>query len=152
MPRKKKIEEANGVLKEDMQIADGSSKNQPNLVQEINQMRSEGKVGSPEFVSKMRQLEVILGVSQISPFGTNELEIFEENLKDMSLSDLQKLANKIGINPFQPHPVLKKNLIREFQAYTRNSRRNIMPTSVNSFVPDPNNPAHKELLKILSDI
>ena len=152
MPRKKKIEEANGMLKEDMQIADGSKKGGTSLVQEINQMRSEGKVGTPEFVSKMRELEIILGVSQISPFGTNELEIFEENLKDMSYSDLQRLANKIGINPFQAHPMLKKNLLREFQAYTRNSRRNIMPSSVNSFVPDPNNPDHKELLRILSDI
>ena len=151
MPRKKKIEETNGALKPEIQTTNGSS-NPEGLIERITHMRLNGKVNTPEFVQNMRELEVILGVSQISPFGTNELEIFEENLKDMSMSDLQKLANKIGINPFHPHPVLKKNLIREFQAYTRNSRRNIMPTSVNSFVPDPNNPAHKELLKILSDI
>jgi len=152
MAKKRKIEEANGMLQQDIQSVNGSSSGNGGLLQEINQMRSEGKVGTPEFVSKMRELEIILGVSQISPFGTNELEIFEENLKDMSYSDLQRLANKIGINPFQAHPMLKKNLLREFQAYTRNSRRNIMPSSVNSFVPDPNNPDHKELLRILSDI
>jgi len=149
MPRKKKIEETNGVLKQE--IKDVSNGNL-GLVGEINKMKSEGKINTPEFVQKMRELEMILGVSQISPFGTNELEIFEENLKEMSITDLQRLANKIGINPFHEYPTLKKNLIREFQAYTKNSRRNIMPSAVNSFIPDPNNPQHKDLLRILRDI
>lgn len=149
MPRKKKIEETNGALKPE--IKDVSNGNL-GLVGEINKMKSEGKVNTPEFVQKMRELEMILGVSQISPFGTNELEIFEENLREMSITDLQRLANKIGINPFHEYPTLKKNLIREFQAYTKNSRRNIMPSAVNSFVPDPNNPQHKDLLRILRDI
>lgn len=149
MPRKKKIEETNGALKQE--IKDVSNGNL-GLVGEINKMKSEGKINTPEFVQKMRELEMILGVSQISPFGTNELEIFEENLREMSITDLQRLANKIGINPFHEYPTLKKNLIREFQAYTKNSRRNIMPSAVNSFVPDPNNPQHKDLLRILRDI
>jgi hypothetical protein len=151
MPRKKKIEETNGALKPEIQTTNGSS-NPEGLIERITNMRLNGKVNTPEFVQNMRELEVILGVSQISPFGTNELEIFEENLKEMSITDLQRLANKIGINPFHEYPTLKKNLIREFQAYTKNSRRNIMPSPVNSFVPDPNNPEHKKLLKILGDI
>jgi hypothetical protein len=115
-------------------------------------MRQEGQVGTPEFTAKMRQMEVVLGVSQISPFGTNELEIFEENMREMSYADLQKVANKIGINPYLEKPLLKKSLIREFTHYTRNSRRNIMPQSSQTFVFDPNNPEHDKLKKILADI
>jgi len=151
MPKKKKIvEEANGMIQE---ISSESTANVPKktLIQEIEEMKAAGLIGSLEFTSKMRELEVMLGVSQISPFGTNELEIFEQNLAEMSLSDMQKLALKIGTNPYHEKPILKKSLIREFSAYTRNSRRNIMPSAVQSFVIDHDNPKHKELLKILAN-
>lgn len=122
------------------------------LIEEINEMRASNSTNTPEFVAKMRELEILLGVSQISPFGTNELEVFQESLAGMSLSEIQKLAQKVGLNPFHDYPTLKKNLLKEFSASTRNSRRNIMPTSMNSFVMDPNNPEHKHLMKIINDI
>jgi hypothetical protein len=148
MPRKKKImETTNGMLKEDVAVA--SSKK--TIIQEIEEMKANNLVGTQDFTNKMRELEVLLGVSEISPFGTNEMEIFEENLREMSLSDMQKLALKIGTNPYLEKPLLKQNLIREFSAYTKNSRRNIMPTSVQSFVIDPNNEEHKKLLKLLNN-
>ena len=143
-------EEANGMIQEEISesIANTGKKT---LIQEIEEMKASGLVGTPEFTDKMRELEVLLGVSQISPFGTNELEIFEQNLAEMSLSDMQKLALKIGTNPYYEKPILKKSLIREFTAYTRNSRRNIMPNPVQSFVIDPENPKHKQLLKLLNN-
>lgn len=151
MPKKKKIiEEANGMLQEQNSESVAST-GKKTLTQEIEEMKAAGLVGTPEFTNKMRELEVLLGVSEISPFGTNELEIFEQNLAEMSLADMQKLALKIGTNPYHEKPVLKKSLIREFTAYTRNSRRNIMPTAVQSFVIDHNNPKHKELLKLLNN-
>jgi hypothetical protein len=151
MSRNKKFtEEANGMIQEEVSesIANTGKKT---LIQEIEEMKASGLVGTPEFTDKMRELEVLLGVSQISPFGTNELEIFEQNLAEMSLSDMQKLASKIGTNPYYEKPILKKSLIREFTAYTRNSRRNIMPSAVQSFVIDHNNPKHKQLLKLLNN-
>ena len=143
-------EEANGMIQEEISesIANTGKKT---LIQEIEEMKASGLVGTPEFTDKMRELEVLLGVSQISPFGTNELEIFEQNLAEMSLSDMQKLALKIGTNPYYEKPILKKSLIREFTAYTRNSRRNTMPNPVQSFVIDPENPKHKQLLKLLNN-
>lgn len=150
MPRKKIIEEANGMIQENASESIASAPKKT-LIQEIEEMKASGLVGTPEFTDKMRELEVMLGVSEISPFGTNELEIFEQNLAEMSLSDMQKLALKIGTNPYHEKPILKKSLIREFTAYTRNSRRNIMPTAVQSFVIDHNNPKHKELLKLLNN-
>lgn len=151
MARKKQIvEETNGMIQELVSESIASAPKRT-LIQEIEEMKASGLVGTPEFTDKMRKLEVMLGVSEISPFGTNELEIFEQNLAEMSLSDMQKLALKIGTNPYHEKPVLKKSLIREFTAYTRNSRRNIMPTAVQSFVIDHNNPKHKELLKLLNN-
>lgn len=143
------LETTNGALQEEESVA--SNRSNKNLLQEIQEMRSNGQVGTPAFVSKMRELEVLLGVSQISPFGTNELEIFQEDLQLMSNADMQRLATKVGVNPFQERGVLKKILLKEFQDQTKNSRRNIMPTTVNSFIPDPENPKHQKLMKILGD-
>jgi 3-oxoacyl-ACP reductase-like protein len=151
MAKKKKIaEEANGMIQEVTSEATAST-TKKTLIQELEEMKASGLVGTPEFTDKMREMEVLLGVSEISPFGTNELEIFEQNLAEMSLSDMQKLALKIGTNPYHEKPILKQSLIREFTAYTRNSRRNIMPAAVQSFVIDHNNPKHKELLKLLDN-
>lgn len=140
----------NGIAEKITSEATGSESS--SLIDDIENMKKNGQVGTPEFVDKMRQMEVLLGVSQISPFGTNELEIFEQSLAEMSMTDLQKLANKIGVNAFQERQGLKRTLLKEFTSYTRNSRRNIMPSAVNTFVPDPNNPKHQKLIKILGDI
>lgn len=140
----------NGIAEKITSEATGSESS--SLIDDIENMKKNGQVGTPEFVDKMRQMEVLLGVSQISPFGTNELEIFEQSLAEMSMTDLQKLANKIGVNVFQERQGLKRTLLKEFTSYTRNSRRNIMPSAVNTFVPDPNNPKHQKLIKILGDI
>jgi hypothetical protein len=143
------FETTNGALQNQESVANVD--NPKGLLQEIQEMKQKGQVSTPEFIAKMRQLEIVLGVSQISPFGTNELEIFEENLQAMGNSDMQRLATKVGVNPFQDRAVLKKILIKEFKDQTKNSRRNIMPTAVNSFIPDPNNPKHQKLMKILGD-
>lgn len=139
------------------EVADGkiknkSNKSKPSLLEEIEIMKASGQTGSPEFVEKMKQLEVILGISQVNPFGTNEMEIFQESLKEMSTSDLQALARKVGVNPYLDRPLLKQTLIKEFGHYTKNSRRNIIPSTSNTFVPDPEDPKHQKLIKILADI
>ena len=118
----------------------------------INEMKANNEVDSPEFRDNMQKLEKVLGVDQINPFGTNELDIFEEKLKGMSKSDLQDLAYKVGLNPYQAQGSIKQNLTNEFKAYNRNNMRNIMPQSSTVQKLDPDNPQHAKTIKILGDI
>ncbi len=129
-----------------------NSSNNKGLLGELDHMRSIGATNTQEFKNKTKELEILLGVDTINPFGTNELDIFEDNLKSMTLADMRKLAEKIGINSMQDRPTLKTILINEFKASNRNNRRNIMPNNVNSVILDPRNPIHAEALKILGDI
>tara|TARA_B100000085_G_C18436947_1_gene469133 strand:+ start:158 stop:592 length:435 start_codon:yes stop_codon:yes gene_type:complete len=122
------------------------------LVEEIQEMKATGNTKSPEFRAKIKELEVILGVPQLSPFKTNELDIFEENLKEMDVTDMMRMAKEAGLNPVLDKPRMRKALLREFKAYSRNNRRNIAPNPVQQMELDPNNPAHAEVLKILRDI
>ena len=127
-------------------------KKKPSLISEINEMKANKQVDSPEFREKMVKLESVLGVNQINPFGTNELDIFEDTLKGSNLADLKNLAAKVGINPFQGTVQLKAALMKEFKANNKNNMRNIMPSPSQSVVLDPNNPQHAKTIEILGDI
>lgn len=124
----------------------------PSLITEINEMKANNETRTPEFAEKMGELENILGVNEINPFGTNELDVFEGKLKGMSNSDLQDLAYKVGLNPYIPGPQLKAVLKAEFKSYNRNNMRNSMPTKVETIKLDPNNPDHAETIKIIGEI
>ena len=119
------------------------------LLEEIQEMKASGNTKSEEFKAKVKELEVILGVSTLSPYKTNELDIFEDNLNAMDIMDMMRLAQEVGLNPQMDKPRLKVALIKEFNAYTRNNRRNIAPTPQQQMKLDPNNPLHAETIKIL---
>lgn len=141
--------------KNTVQEAKGKEEPKPKkktLIEEINEMKANNETGTSEFRDKMAKLEKVLGVDEINQFGTNELDIFEQNLKGMSYSDIKDLAYKIGINPFAPETQLKASLIREFKASNKNNMRNVMPTASECIKLDPNNPQHAKTIKILGDI
>jgi hypothetical protein len=102
------------------------------------------------FVENQRDLESLLGIDKISPFGTYELEVFEENLKGATHADLQKIAQRVGLNPFIERSRLKTALIREFTVYTKNARRNTVPQPAKVIKLDPKNPQHAETLRLIS--
>ena len=123
-----------------------------NLIDEINEMKANGEVDTAKFREKMAKLENVLGVDVLNPFGTNEIDIFKDNLKGMSYADMRQLAYKVGINPFHAEAQLKNTLIKEFNSQNKNNMRNIMPQSSSVIKLDPNNPKHKKTLDILGEI
>lgn len=122
------------------------------LIDEIEEMKANNEVNTSKFREKMAKLEVILGVNEINPFGTNEPEIFEHKLKSMTYADMRKMAARVGLNPFMPEPQLKAVLLKEFNASNKNNMKNIMPAAVDVVKLDPNNPKHKKTLDILGEI
>lgn len=122
------------------------------IVEEIQEMKERGEINTAAYKDKIKQLEVILGVQQLSPFETNELDIFEDNLKSMNLTDMMRMAQKAGLNPHLDKPKLKAAMLKEFKAYTRNNRRNIIPEPVKQQELDPNNPVHASTIKMLQDL
>ncbi|MBT3709540.1 MAG: hypothetical protein HOG19_08865, partial [Gammaproteobacteria bacterium] len=57
---------------------------------------SSGKIDD-ETLSKIEELEQILGVQEVNHFGTNDPNIFENQLKEMTLADLQNLCGKVRL-------------------------------------------------------
>ena len=89
-------------------------------------------------VDKARELDRILGMRKISPFGTASLEVFEENLSEMNLTDMREVAVKAGIFPNGNRTVLKKKLIKGFVSHNKgvNNAASNVPLNNKAKMPD----------------
>jgi hypothetical protein len=118
-----------------------------------NLILADGKVTEPAEdldIKKVRELEEILGVKKVNPFGTYNLEVFKEKLSDMTNLDLQNLCERVGIFASGSRMQIKEKLLREFKSVARGTIS--MTAESPSVQLDPNNPLHKRTLKILGEI
>lgn len=121
-----------------------TAKKQTPSLEELNQ--TTGK-SYEEKVSKAKELEEILGIPKISPFRTNDKNVFNEMIKDMNLTDLQSFAVKVGVFPSGNKTVLKNKIKRAFESSLRGQGSvQIMGEPIRL---DPNNPKHKQVLDYL---
>jgi hypothetical protein len=65
---------------------------------------------------KVRNLEKILETKTTNPYGTGNLQVFEEDLAEMNLTDLQAMAVRVGVFPSGGATVLKNKLVKAFKA------------------------------------
>lgn len=109
---------------------------------------SSGKLDE-DTLDRVKELEEVLGIKTVNPFGTNDPKIFENKLKDSNLSDLQNLAMKIGVFPEGSKDRLKDKLRKEFKRITRGSRSVAMPQPMS--ISDPSHPNHEKAKKLMSE-
>lgn len=111
---------------------------------------TDGKVNEDPDIKKVKELEEILGIKKVNPFGTYNLEVFQEKLSEMTALDMQKLCERVGIFASGSRKELKDKLLREFKSVGRGTIS--MTTESPSIKLDPNNPLHKKTLKILGEL
>ena len=114
--------------------------------QQLAEMQvADGKGGDD--LEKIRDLERIMGIHQVNPFRTNTLEVFQENLAGMNLTDMQRLAVKAGLLPSGNKTALKNKLLKEFKARTQGGKgHSIMVTRP---IVDPDSPEGIKLAKLM---
>lgn len=97
-------------------------------------------------IEKIKNLEDLLGVKQTNPFGTTNKEVLEERMNEMTLTDLQTFAIKIGILPSGNKLSLKNKILRSFKSHAgAGSGYNI---GYNQPLVDPSSKQAEEILKI----
>lgn len=135
-----------------------TKKDKPDNVKKLDPVKSElddlqladGKVHTDPDIEKVKQLEEILGIKKLNPFGTSNLEIFQQRLSEMTIVDMQHMCEKIGIFASGSRQQIREKLLREFKS---TSKGTISMTVQNpSLILDPNNPKHQQTLKILKEI
>jgi hypothetical protein len=80
-----------------------------------------------EKIRKAKELEDLVGLNQVNPYGTSVIELFEEKLNDMTLVDMQALAVTVGVFPSGTKTSLRKKLEKSFRDYQRGSASFIIP-------------------------
>lgn len=99
-------------------------------------------------IDKIKKLEKVLATAQTNPFGTTDYSIFESALENKTVASLQDLAQRVGVNPWDSMPVLKKNLKTAFvQTNTQGTLRERPP--VKNTTLDPRNPKHLKVMQSL---
>jgi len=97
-------------------------------------------------IEKIKNLEDLLGVKQTNPFGTTNKEVLEERMNEMTLTDLQTFAIKIGILPSGNKLSLKNKILRSFKSHAgAGAGYNI---GYNKPLVDPSSKAAEEILRI----
>lgn len=111
---------------------------------------ADGKVHVDPDIEKVKQLEEILGIRKSNPFGTSNIDIFREKLSEMTIVDMQHMCEKIGIFASGSRQQIKDKLLREFKSTNKGTISMLVNNP--SLILDPNNPDHKETIKILREI
>ena len=111
---------------------------------------ADGKVHVDPDIEKVKQLEEILGIRKSNPFGTSNIDIFREKLSEMTIVDMQHMCEKIGIFASGSRQQIKEKLLREFKSTNKGTLSMLVNNP--SLILDPNNPDHKETIKILREI
>ena len=116
---------------------------------ELNELRySSGKLDD-ETVARIEEIEDILKIHEVNHFGTNDNTIFEKQLKDMSLADLQNLCSKVRLFASGNTRELRAKLRKEFTRVTKGNKT--VSLRQEASVCDPNHPNHQKAKKILTE-
>ncbi len=106
-----------------------------------------------ERLRKAEELEKLVGISEVNPFGTTIASVFEKKLEPMSLVDLQALAVKVGEFPSGTQTSLKNKLKKAFRNYQRSSGSFVAPSleeEISTNV-DKNSDAYKRAIKLMNE-
>ena len=100
-------------------------------------------------IEKIKDLEELLGVQQTNPFGTTNKAVLEERMNEMTLTDLQAFAVRIGILPSGNKLSLKNKITKEFLSHAgAGAGYNI---GYQKPLVDPNSEAAAEILRISNE-
>jgi len=110
---------------------------------------TDGKDRESDDIQKLKDLEEVLGIRQMNPYGTHNREIFDEKLDDMTMTDMQSLAMQIGFPPTRDRMALKRGLRKSFDSFLKSHSVGAV------FQPEPifdeNSPNYKEAVKLFSE-
>jgi hypothetical protein len=101
-------------------------------------------------LDEVRKLEEVFNTKKVNPYGTTELEIFEEKLKNMTLADMQNIAYKVGVEQHLQAPQLRKALKNSFVQASKSFGGGFRPKPqpVNTRL-DPKNAKHLKLMQMM---
>lgn len=137
-----KLEQTNGAFQPLEEVSQAEKTSLPlESLEQVNGQLEE----SP--LDKVKKLEKVLATAQVNPFGTTDYSIFESSIESKTMASLQDLAQRVGVNPWDSMPVLKKNLKTAFIQTTQGTMKPRPPTK--NVTLNPRDPKHLKVMQSL---
>ena len=98
---------------------------------------------------EVKELEELLGMPQMNPYGTLHRDVFKQRLEASSASDLTDLAARVGIPRERNMNLLRKSLIQSFDYYVQ--KHNVTVQGSAKPILDPSSPDYDSTVKLFKD-
>ena len=113
-----------------------AKKSKTNKTGKARSTKTESKLESLSFadgkkeenLKKAQELEELVGLNMVNPYGTSITAVFEKNMEELSLADMQELAVKVGVFPSGTKTSLRNKLKKSFRDYQRGSSSFAVPS------------------------
>ncbi len=103
-----------------------------------------------EEIEKVKELEELLGMPQMNPYGTLNRNIFGQRLEGCSASELTDLAARVGIPRERNMNLLRKSLLQSFDIYAQ--KHNVTVQGTAKPIIDPSSPDYEKTVKLFRDL
>ena len=98
----------------------------------------------------VKELEELLGMPQMNPYGTLNRDIFRQKLESLSAADLTDLAIKVGVPRERNMNLLRKSLLKSFDFYDQ--KHNVTVQGNAKPIIDPSSPDYEKTVKLFKDL
>jgi len=98
----------------------------------------------------VKELEELLGMPQMNPYGTLNRDIFRQKLESLSAADLTDLAIKVGVPRERNMNLLRKSLLKSFDFYAQ--KHNVTVQGNAKPIIDPSSPDYEKTVKLFKDL
>ena len=71
--------------------------NKKEFLEEFNVIDGKERSEREDKIQKTKELEDLLGIKDVNPYGTNNKDVFASNLGSMSIGEMTTLAQRVGL-------------------------------------------------------
>ena len=88
-------------------------------LEELDVTDGKDRSSKEEQIEKVKELEELLGMPQMNPYGTLHRDLFKQRVDASSASELTDLAARVGIPRERNMNLLRKSLMKSFDFYVQ---------------------------------
>jgi len=131
---------------EDLPVSKGIEKKH---LEEFDVTDGKDRNKKEEQIEKVKELEELLGMPQMNPYGTLHRDLFKQRVEASSASELTDLAARVGVPRERNMNLLRKSLIKSFDFYVQ--KHNVTVQGSAKPILDPSSPDYESTVRLFKD-
>lgn len=122
--------------------------NQKKSLEEFHVTDGKERDAKEERIQAARDLENLLGIKDMNPYGTNNKDVFASSLGEMSVAEMTTLASRVGLpaSATENKTMLKNKLLQSFDIFVQ--QHNVTVAGQAQPVISPDDPNYNEVKKL----